>query len=303
MINPLQCILSGVLLLPVIALAQQPVLKKGEYIFRASGCYACHTDLKNKGPALAGGHRLETPFGVFISPNITPDPDTGIGKWTRHDFFQAMREGKNPKGKHYYPAFPYTAYTQLTDTDLDALWQYMRSVQPVIKSQPDHDLNWYTPPRALMVLWKMLYFKPGPYVPDNSRSQAWNRGAYLSRAAAHCGECHTPRSFLGGLNNDLYYAGNREGPDDSKIPNITPDRVTGIGKWSKSELATYLKSGLTPDSDYAGSLMADVIDNGLAHLSQEDIDAITTYIMSLTPINNRLVEAKEKQTADKEAWE
>jgi mono/diheme cytochrome c family protein len=277
-------------------------LQQGEYLFRAAGCANCHTDEKNKDMALAGGRALQTPFGVFYTPNITPNPDTGIGRWSEADFLRALREGVSPQGEHYYPAFPYTSYTRLSDADLRALWTYLRSLKPARQANKPHDLPWYLRSRVTTGIWKRLFFKPGPMQPSADQSPAWNRGAYLVDAVAHCGECHTPRNLLGGFKKSRYLAGNPHGVDDAKVPNITPDRKTGIGKWTENDLVYYLETGATPDGDYAGDVMAEVIDNSTSHLSQDDRRAIAIYLKSLPAVEQAIPKGK-KPKRKKDPWE
>lgn len=289
---PLVLWLAGLLSASSAGATGKPVvvadlLAQGEYIFRAAGCYGCHTDEKRGGKALAGGRALETPFGVFYSPNITPDPDSGIGKWSEADFIRALREGLSPKGEQYYPAFPYPSYTLLTDDDLRALWVYLRSQPAVQQKNRAHELKWYARARSFVGSWKALYFVPGPYRPDASRSASWNRGAYLAEAAAHCGECHTPRTLLGGVEADRAMAGTYNASEKALIPNITPDPETGIGKWSEADIVTALKMGMLPDGDFVGSLMTPVVNEGTSKLSDADIKAMAVYLRSLPPIRNR----------------
>lgn len=264
--------------------AADDVLRQSEYLFRAAGCAHCHTDSENKGAPLAGGRALTTPFGIFYTSNITPDPDTGIGRWTEADFLRALREGISPEGRHYYPAFPYTSYAHLSDSDLHAIWTYLISRQPVRQANKPHELPWYLRWRATIRIWKMVYFKPGPLPLQSDKSPVWSRGAYLVKAVAHCGECHTPRNLLGGFKSAQELAGNPHGVDDTEIPNITPDRTTGIGKWSESDIADYLETGMTPDGDFAGDVMAEVIDNSTSHLVKEDRRAIAAYLKSLPAV-------------------
>ena len=261
--------------------AADDATQPGEYLFRAAGCANCHTDEENKGAPLAGGRALQTPFGIFYTSNITPDPETGIGNWSEADFVRALREGVDDEGSQLYPAFPYTSYTRLSDADLHALWKYLMSRQPVRQANKPHELPWYLRSRATLGIWKMLYFKPGPLPPQAEKSPAWNRGAYLVKAVAHCGECHTPRNLLGGFKTAQELAGNPHGVDETEIPNITPDRKTGIGKWSESDIADYLETGMTPDGDFACDVMAEVIDNSTSHLTKEDRRAIAAYLKSL----------------------
>ena len=164
---------------------------RGEYVFHAAGCVGCHTVKLGKRALLAGGRTLKTPFGVFHSPNITPDAEHGIGTWSEADFVRAMRFGVAPDGSHYFPVFPYTSYTRMTDDDLRGLWVYIRSLPPVGQKNKPHQVK---PPfgwRFLVAFWKWLYFTLGPFRPDPARSAAWNRGAYLVDVLGHCGECHT----------------------------------------------------------------------------------------------------------------
>jgi mono/diheme cytochrome c family protein len=262
---------------------------------RVAGCENCHTDREAKGQPLAGGRRLKTPLGIFVAPNITPDPDTGIGRWSEAQFDRALREGVSPAGEHYYPAFPYAAYTRLSDEDVRALYAYLRTLPAVRRANEPHELPWYLRWRPLLAVWKWLYFEPGRYRRQPQHSAAWNRGAYLVQAAAHCGECHTPRNLLGGFKAGFYLAGTREGPEDSVIPNITPDRKTGIGRWRRSELIQYLENGMTPDGDFAGDLMAEFIDNGLRYLTSPDREAIAEYVLSVPPVEHAVKKEKKKK--------
>jgi mono/diheme cytochrome c family protein len=284
-------------------LAADDVMRQGEYLFRAAGCANCHNDEKNKGAPLAGGRALETPFGTFYSPNITPDHDTGIGRWSETDFARALREGISPAGEHYYPAFPYHSYTQLTDADLHAIKIYLFNQKPVRQANKPHELPWYLRSRASLWIWKMLFFNPGPYQPRLDQSAAWNRGAYLATAVAHCGECHTPRNFLGGFKESRRFAGNPDGVNGAKVPNITPDKKTGIGKWSQNDLVEYLETGAMPDGDYAGDAMAEVIDNSLSHLTNDDRKAIAIYVMSLPSVESVALERKSKKKKTKNEYE
>ena len=262
--------------------------QRGAYVLRASGCVACHTDEENDGRILAGGRALETPFGTFYSPNITFDREHGIGAWQAQDFFRALGHGVAPGGASYYPVFPYTSYTRMRREDMFALWTYLASVPKSARQNTPHDLVWYMDYRIANRLWKYLFFEPGVFQPDPKRSKSWNRGAYLVNAMAHCGECHTPRTSFGNLDNDLAYAGAIDGPEGESVPNITPAKASGIGDWSHSERVDYLSEGLLPDGDYAGGLMADVIDDGLAFLTPEDLQAIAEYITTLPAIEHRI---------------
>ncbi len=282
------------------------VLARGEYVFQAAGCYGCHTNDKHGGAALAGGLALITPFGTFYTPNITPDADSGIGKWSEQDFVQALRAGVGRNHEQLYPAFPYTSYTRMTDDDLHALWVFLKSRPAVKQANKPHDLKWFVSVRSFIKLWKALYFTPGTYQPDPQKPVSWNRGAYLVLAMTHCGECHTPRDVHGGAKTGMAYAGTVDGPDNSVIPNITPDKATGIGKWSTSDLTTYLHNGMTPDGDFAGDLMAEEIDNSLQHLRKDDIAGIAEFIQSQPAVVHALhktAKKANKKTSVKADWE
>ncbi len=206
--------------------------ERGAYVLRMGGCVTCHTDSKNGGAFLAGGRALATPFGTFYPPNLTPDPDTGIGGWTTGEFVQALTEGVSPEGYDYYPAFPYTSYANMTVQDLADLKAYLDTVEPVANPVPPHDLDFPFNFRFLLKPWKAMFFHAHGIEPDPSRSEAWNRGNYLVNGPGHCGECHTPRNWLGASERSRFLAGTRDGPDGKPVPNITPDEDHGIGAWS-----------------------------------------------------------------------
>jgi len=277
----LVAIATAVLLAGGNALAQDTVLSRGEYLVHAGGCIDCHTEDRDGAIPLSGGRSLESPFGTFYSPNITPDVATGIGAWSEEDFVRAFWEGVDPEGDHYYPAFPYTSYTGVTRADLLAIKTYLFSLEPVAKTAPLHDLAWYVTSRIAAGAWKLVYFKPARFVAAGDQSERWNRGAYLVRHLGHCGECHTPRGILGATDEDRELAGNSNTPDGEVIPNITPHRDDGIGKWSADDIEYFLDTGMLPDGDYVGSTMSMVIDNSTSRLTREDRLAIATYLKSL----------------------
>lgn len=265
-------------------------IEKGRYIFKATGGCGCHTNYENDGAFLAGGRALPTPFGTFFSTNITPDPETGIGRWNTEDFIKAMTQGVAPDGTHYAPAFPYTAFTQMTPEDLRHLKAYLFSVPPVRQENQPHDLWVSFGERLGFFLWQKLFFTPSSFQKDPQQSEQWNRGAYLSDALAHCGECHTPRNLLGVLKKNKHYAGSKEGPEGEFAPNITPDEETGIGDWAVVDLTDFLQSGIKPDGDDVQGLMGLVIEHGFTDLTPEDLEAMAVYVKSLPPIHNPLEE-------------
>ena len=273
--------------------AVDTAIARGQYLFNAAGCRNCHTDDKNKGPLLGGGAALKTPFGIFYGPNISPHREFGIGRWSDADFIRALREGLSPDGRHYYPAFPYTSFTAMSDGDLRDLKAYIFSLPPVARRSRAHDLNFPFSVRAGLWLWKLLYLEKGPFKKRGGRSREWNRGAYLVRALVHCGECHTPRTVLGGLDRDMWLAGAKDGIVGETVPNITPDVKTGIGRWSIDDIVDALELGMLPDGDTFDSLMADVVEHGTSKLTDGDRRAIAVYLKSMKPIAHR-VSAKDE---------
>jgi mono/diheme cytochrome c family protein len=274
-------IAAAVILAAVDALAQEDIVERGKYLVYAGGCISCHTEDVDDAVPLAGDRAMETPFGTFYSPNITPDADTGIGNWSDDDFVNALWDGVSPDGEHYFPSFPYTSYTGASRSDLLAMKAYLFSIDPVSKASREHDLAWYMSTRLAAGAWKKLNFEGARYVPDPQQDEQWNRGAYLVRHLGHCGECHTPRSTLGVLQTDQEMAGSRLG--DEKIANISQHRVDGIGRWSLRDIEYFLDIGMLPDGDFAGSSMGDVIEDNTSKLTQEDRLAIATYLKSVPP--------------------
>jgi mono/diheme cytochrome c family protein len=258
-------------------------IEHGEYLFNAAGCASCHTDVKNNGPMLGGGRALATPFGTFYGPNITADKEHGIGAWTDAQFIQALRMGLSPKGEHYYPVFPYPSFTYMTDQDMLDIKAYIFSLPTSDRPSKPHRINFPFNYRVAMIGWNLLFLDPGPYKPDDSRDDAWNRGAYLVRAVAHCGECHTERNFLGAKRRDRELGGSPVGPDGDSVPNITTDETSGIGGWSESEINDLLAMGMTPDGDTVSRSMDEVVQN-LSKLTDDDRQAIVTYLKALRPV-------------------
>lgn len=274
--------------LPASGAETVDVVTRGKSIFEAADCMACHTDTSNKGPLLAGGRKLETPFGVFYSPNITADPKTGIGAWSDDDFIRALRHGLTPDDTNLFPVFPYPSYTLMTDADMRALKAYIFSLPPVARENRGHEVK---PPfgwRYLLTFWKALFFSPGAFHLDPGHDIQWNRGAYLATALGHCGECHTPRNVLGAPKADMALAGTSQGPDGGTVPNITPDPATGIGKWSDDDLDSLLTLGMKPDGDFVGGGMAEVVSNSTAKLTPADRKALIAYLKSLPPVVNAI---------------
>jgi len=252
--------------------------KRGAYLAKVGGCAGCHTDAKKDAVPYAGGRELKTPFGTFYGPNITPHAEAGIGRWGEADFLRALRSGVRPDGAHYFPAFPYPSFTQIADADARDLWAYMRSLPPDGRASRPHDLNFPFSLRFLVGFWKWLYFSPGPFVADAVRTPALNRGAYLVGALGHCGECHTPRTALGGPKRDRLLAGAAKGPAGKSVANLTPAKLK---KWDDNELREFLLGGITPDGDVTAETMGEVVRNTTSQLTPEDLAALIAYLRSL----------------------
>jgi len=265
--------------MPAGAAAQLGAVERGAYLAAAAGCGDCHTDRAHGGQPYAGGLPLATPFGTFYSPNITPDPETGIGRWTDAQFLRALREGVRPDGANYFPVFPYPSFTGITDDDALAIKAYLFSQPAVRQANRPHDVSFPVSWRFLQNAWKLLFFTPGPFHPAPDRSEAYNRGAYLVTALAHCGECHTPRNVFGAIKPSRFLAG-AVLPDGKKAPNITPDRKTGIGNWSGDDIVGVLTDGHTPDFNFVRNPMAEIVKN-TARLSEEDRRAIAVFLQSV----------------------
>ena len=259
---------------------------RGAYILRAAGCATCHTDVAVGGAFLAGGRMLSSPWGAIAAPNITPDPETGIGGWSDEDFVRALRDGKSPEGRTYYPAFPYTAYSGMRREDMLDLKTYLDTVEPVVAPNRPHALRFPFNVHLFLHPWRWLFFDREPVSADPGGDERLVRGHYLVETLGHCAECHTPRNMLGSLKRGPHLAGSRFGPGGISVPNITPDPETGIGSWSEIDLAFFLRTGFTPYGDDVQGEMREAIDDGLRHLTQGDLEAMAAYLKSLPAIRN-----------------
>lgn len=268
-------------LLQATTASAETAIERGRYLAAAGGCVSCHTEDRDGAEPFAGGRALATPFGTFYAPNITPDAGTGIGGWSEAQFLAALRRGRSPTGSAYFPTFPYTAYAGMSEEDAAAIYAYLMSLAPVANASPPHQLPWYLDTRLAARAWQWLFFRPAAFVPDDTRDADWNRGAYLVRHLGHCGECHTPRSALGALRAGEEMAGNPLGPEERKVPNITPHEEDGIGGWSTSDIETFLDFGMLPDGDFAGAGMGQVIDDNTSQLTAADRHAIAVYLQAL----------------------
>lgn len=257
--------------------------KRGAYLAKAAGCAGCHTENRKDAVPYAGGRALKTPFGTFYGPNITPHPDAGIGRWGQEDFVRALREGVRPDGAHYFPAFPFPSFTLITEQDAHDLWAYLSSLAPSAQRSREHDLRFPFGWRFLARAWKWLFFEQGPWRPDPARTPELNRGAYLVRALGHCGECHTPRNWLGAVDRSRPLAGAKLA-EGAGAPNLTP---TKLKKWNDAELTDFLSAGLTPDGDVVGETMGEVIRNTTGALTKEDLAAMIAYLRTLPSVADR----------------
>jgi mono/diheme cytochrome c family protein len=253
-------------------------IERGRYLAVLSDCASCHTVPGSNQP-FAGGRAIETPFGNIIAPNITPDPETGIGSWSDDAFDAAIRKGLRRDGSRLYPAMPYTAYTKMSRDDVLAIRAYLNTVTPVRNAVVANTLPFPFNIRTSMRVWNALYFNQGDYKPDTQKSAEWNRGAFLVDGPGHCGACHTPKTFLGGDKADQYLRGGFL--QGWSAPDITGDARVGVGAWSAEELLVYLKSGHNRVSAATGP-MAEVVSLSTEHMTDPDLKAITTYLKSLS---------------------
>lgn len=255
---------------------------RGEQVFWAGGCASCHAAPQADGDerlALSGGVRLETPFGTFVAPNISQHPDDGIGGWTAEDLANAMLRGVSPEGRHYYPAFPYASYARMQPGDVADLHAYLKTLPAVEGSAPDNQLAFPFNIRRGLGLWKRLFLDASPAVALADPSEQVARGQYLVEGPGHCGECHTPRNAIGGVDTGRWLAGAVAAEGRGNVPNITTGEG-GIGDWSEEDIAYLLESGFTPEFDSVGGSMASVVHN-MAQLPASDREAIAAYLKAI----------------------
>lgn len=255
-------------------------VERGEYLFALGGCASCHTDSEGGGQALAGGVKLETPFGTFYTPNISPDPTYGIGSWTDDDFVIAMKQGLSPTGEHYYPSFPYTSYTKMTDRDVLDLKGYLDAQPPVAVPSRAHELPFPISERALLTFWKWLNFDGSGFRSDPGKSEAWNRGAYIVNGPGHCVECHMPRNLTGGLDREAGMIGNVDGPEGETVPGLVASGDGDFGSWDSADIVFLLEAGMKPDGDFVSGAMGHVVEKTTSLLTPDDRRAIAEYLKS-----------------------
>jgi mono/diheme cytochrome c family protein len=283
--------------------AYTPALANGKTMFDAGGCASCHA-VPNADPdkvdrtRLGGGLALPSPFGTFYVPNISPDPKDGIGRWSEADFVTALWDGTAPGGYHLYPAFPYPSYRHMELSDVRDLFAYLKTLPSVAGNVRGPDLSFPFNIRRTLGVWKLLFLRDGRFVADPAKSAQWNRGAYLVNGPGHCAECHSPRNFLGAIIEKERFAGGPTPDGKDWVPNITPVGLqqgeNATNPWSQNDIASLLSDGMTPDGDFVGGAMAEVINN-TSLLSEDDRAAIAAYIASLPPRNGPTPPKKKKK--------
>jgi mono/diheme cytochrome c family protein len=257
------------------------LVERGEYLARAADCAVCHT--AKGGAPFAGGRAFVLPFGTLYSTNITPDVETGIGAYSDQNFLDAIHKGIGPGNTKLYPAMPYPSYTYMTDADALAIKAYLFSLKPLHAPAPQNSLAFPFNQRSLMSIWSALFNPDRRYEPNVERSAEWNRGAYLTEALGHCGECHTPRIVGFALNNRKKFAGAVQA--GWRAYNITQDRNSGVGAWSDTDLAHYLSLGHAEGRGTASGPMGEAVDESLSYLRPSDITAMVTYLRSVPQVS------------------
>jgi mono/diheme cytochrome c family protein len=262
----------------VASLRDPALIARGAYLATVGDCAACHT--AQGGEPYAGGRALPTPFGDVPAPNLTPDPATGLGRWSFDAFWRAMHEGVGRDGRALYPAFPYTSYTRISRDDARALFAYLRSLPPVSRATPPPSLRFPYDLRASLATWRALYFRPGAFVADPRQSPEWNRGAYLVQGLGHCNECHVARDNLGGLPKGEVLTGGQIPAQNWYAPDLSTHAHGGLEGWSTDDIVALLKTGQSPRGAAFGP-MADVVMQSTQHLRDDDLRAMAIYLQSL----------------------
>jgi mono/diheme cytochrome c family protein len=253
-------------------------IERGAYLARAGNCIGCHTT--TGGPALAGGRGIDTPFGVVVVPNITPDVQTGIGSWSPSEFWRAMHNGRSKDGRLLYPAFPYPSFTLVTREDSDALYAFLRSVPAVESPKQPHSLRFPYSTQAALAVWRAMYFQAREFTPDPHQSADWNRGNYLVQGLGHCAACHSGRNFLGGTTLNKEFAGGLM-PDASwYAPSLASPKEAGVQQWAREDVIKLLKDGVSGRASVSGP-MAEVVFASTQYLAEKDLEAMTSYLASV----------------------
>lgn len=263
---------------PVVAAHQRVAqIEQGRYLALAGNCMACHTT--RGGTPFAGGRRIDTPFGGVYSSNLTPDPETGLGRWTAQDFWQAMHRGRSKDGRLLAPAFPYNHTSVITRSDSDAIFAWLNTLPPVVQAQPAHTLVWPVGTQPALAVWRSLFFEPSPFQADKTQTAEWNRGAYLVQGLGHCAACHSPRNALGasGTVNDL--SGGLMPVVNWYAPDLTRDTESGLARTPLPEIVRLLRTGASSTAQTSGP-MGEVVQHSLQHLTEADLHAMAVYLQS-----------------------
>lgn len=257
--------------------ATPELLQRGQYLVQAGNCIACHSDRGR--PQLAGGRAIHTPFGPVYSSNLTPDPDTGLGRWSADDFWQALHHGRSRGGRLLAPAFPYEHTSLITRADSDAMFAWLHSQPAVHQAQPAHGLAWPLGTQAALAVWRSLFFSPAPFQPDPAQSADWNRGAYLVQGLGHCAACHSPRNALGASAGVDVLTGGLMPVVNWYAPDLTRNSETGLASTALADVVQLLRTGSNGQAHTSGP-MGEVVQHSLQHLSQADVRAMALYLQS-----------------------
>jgi mono/diheme cytochrome c family protein len=274
---------------PAAAQVTPAEIARGKYVFGATGGCGCHTEPGKGKPVNAGGRKIDAPFGTVYSTNITPDRETGIGGWTDEQIITATRLGRRPNGERIVPVHPFMAFNGMAESDLKALVAFLKTLPPVKRQNQAKRITVPLFESVFLPAW-LAAFAVREIPPAAAPTSGLARGEYLVKAVGHCGECHTPRTRTQALDNTRFLAGNPTGPENSEIPNITPDKETGL-TWSVDEIAYYLASGNKPDGDVVGGIMGEVIYGNVAgykDMTKADLTAVAQYLKSIPPVRNRI---------------
>ena len=259
------------------ATATQSQIDQGRYLALAGNCMACHTT--RGGTPLAGGRRIDTPFGGVYSSNLTPDPSTGLGRWNSQDFWQAMHRGRSADGRLLTPAFPYNHTSVVTRQDSDAIFAWLMSQPPVVQAQPAHTLAWPFGTQPALAVWRSLFFEPSPFKEDKARNAEWNRGAYLVQGLGHCAACHSPRNALGATGPVHDLSGGLMPVVNWYAPSLTHDAESGLASTPLPDIVRLLRTGSSATAQTNGP-MGEVVQHSLQHLKEADLQAMAVYLQT-----------------------
>ncbi len=271
------------------------LLERGAYLARAGNCMGCHT--ARGGAPYAGGRGIETPFGTVFASNLTPDPDTGLGRWTPSEFWRALHHGRSRDGRLLYPAFPYPNYTRVTRDDADALLAYLQSLPPVRQASPPHRLRFPYNTQAALAVWRALFFRAAPFQPRDDRPAEWNRGAYLVEGLGHCAACHAPRNALGATRDAPGLSGGVIPMQGWYAPSLATAAEAGVAEWSTQDVVDLLGTGVSARGSVIGP-MAEVVFRSTQHLDAADLQAVATYLRALPQQPVAAPAADEVERAD-----